>query len=140
MFQARTKFVARLIVGFLACGNTYAEEFAYLKPSEPCSVVVYPAPDSTPLTEKLQCGDKVAVLERQGDFARIQLNEDKVVWVQMINITTDVPAEQEVLRLMENQKKLEAELDGLNNQVKQLSETSTKLINALIAAEAEKKK
>jgi hypothetical protein len=138
--QTRTKFVARLIVVFLACGNTYAEEIAYLESSEPCRVAVYPAPDGVPLSEKLQCGEKVSVLEQQGDFARIQLNEDKIVWVEMANITTDVPAEQEVMRLMENQKKLEAELDELNNQVEQLSETSRKLINALIAAEAEKKK
>ena len=138
--QTRTKFVARLIVGFLACGNTYAEEIAYLESSEPCRVAVYPAPDGVPLSEKLECGEKVSVLERQGDFARIQLNEDKIVWVEIKNITADVPAEQEVLRLIEYQKKLETELDELNDQVKQLSETSTKLINARIAAEEEKKK
>lgn len=140
MLQTRTKFVARLIVVLLACGNTFAEEVAYLKSSEPCKVAVYPAPDGAALSEKLECGEKVAVLERQGHFARIQINEDKIVWVEMTNITRDVPAEQEVLRLLGHQKKLEAELDELTNQVKQLSETSTKLINALIAAEAEKKK
>jgi hypothetical protein len=140
MLQTRTKFVAILIVGFLACSVTFAEEVGYLKSSEPCRVVVYSAPDSTPLSEKMQCGEKIVVLERQGNFARIQNNEDKIVWVEIKNITADVPAEQEVLRLIEYQKKLETELDELNDQVKQLSETSTKLINALIAAEEEKKK
>ncbi len=140
MLQTRTKFVASLIVGFLACSYTFAEEVGYLKSSVPCTVVTYSAPDSTPLSEKMQCGEKIAVLERQGHFARVQNNEEKIVWVEIKNITADIPAEQEVLRLIDYQKKLEAELDELNDQVKQLSETSTKLINALIAAEAEKKK
>ena len=41
---------------------------------------------------------------------------------------------------MDYQKKIEGELALLNKKVKALSETSEKLINALIAAEAGKKK
>ena len=40
---------------------------------------------------------------------------------------------------MDYQKKIEMELEGLNNKVKALSETSQKLIKALAAAEEAKK-
>lgn len=139
MLQCKLKFVNRLFAGLLVYNVSFAEETVYLKSSEPCLIAVYSAPDSKPLPENSKCGEKAAVLERQGHFARIQLNEDKIVWVENKNITGDVPAELEVLRLMEYQKKIEAELASLNDQVNALSETSEKLINALIAAEAEKK-
>jgi len=92
-----------------------------------------------PLSEKLNCGEKASLLERQGRFVRVQVSENRIVWIADRNIAAEAPAEQEVVRLMEYQKKIEAELASLNDQVSRLSEKSSKLINALIAAEASKK-
>ena len=127
-----------LIAGLLASSVSFAEEVVYLKSSEPCLVNAYPAPEAAPLPDKLNCGVKVTVLERRGPILRVQMGENKVVWVVEKDTTQDVPAEMEVQRLTEYQKKIEAELEDLNEQVKKLSETSTKLINALMAAEAKK--
>ena len=127
-----------LIAGLLASSVSFAEEVVYLKSSEPCLGNAYPAPEAAPLPDKLNCGVKVTVLERRGPILRVQMGENKVVWVVEKDTTQDVPAEMEVQRLTEYQKKIEAELEDLNEQVKKLSETSTKLINALMAAEAKK--
>jgi len=135
-----TKFITGLTTGLLIFNVSIADEVVYLRSTEPCLVTVYPAPDAAPLSEKLSCGEKASLLERQGSFVRVQIGENRIVWMADGNITAEAPAEQEVLRLMDNQKKIEAELANLNDQVNRLSETSSKLIDALIAAEAEKKK
>lgn len=127
-----------LATGLLLLNVSLAEEVVYLKPAEPCKVTVYPAPDVAPLSEKLSCGEKAILLEREGQFARVQMGENIIVWVTDKNITANTPAEYEVLRLLKYQKKIEAELASLNKQVNRLSEKSSKLINALIAAEAAK--
>ena len=135
-----TKFITGLVAGLLIFDVSIAEEVVYLRSAEPCLVSVYPAPDAAPLSEKLSCGEKASLLERQGGFVRIQVGENRIIWIADGNITDEAPAEQEVLHLMEYQKKIEAELASLNDQVNKLSETSSKLIEALIAAEAAKKK
>lgn len=140
MHQISTIFITGLVVGLLTINVSIADEVVYLRSTEPCLVTVYPAPDAAPLSEKLSCGEKASLLERQGGFVRVQISENSIVWVADGNITAEAPAEQEVLRLMEHQKKIEAELASLNDQVNRLSETSSKLIEALIAAEAEKGK
>ncbi|MEA1889816.1 MAG: hypothetical protein U9N50_08570 [Pseudomonadota bacterium] len=135
------KSVSRILIilGFLSINASFAEEVVYLKSTEPCLVEAYPAPEAAPLPEKLSCDEKAMLLERRGPIVKIKTGKDKVVWVMGTNTTSDAPAELEVLRLMEYQKKIEAELASLNDQVNRLSETSSKLIDALIAAEAEKK-
>ncbi|MFW2440586.1 MAG: hypothetical protein ACN4GR_14600 [Arenicellales bacterium] len=135
-----TKFITGLVAGLLIFDVSIAAEVVYLRSTEPCLVSVYPAPDAAPLSEKLSCGEKASLLERQGGFVRIQVGENRIIWIADGNITVEKPAEQEVLHLMEYQKKIEAELASLNDQVNKLSETSSKLIEALIAAEAAKKK
>ena len=126
-------------VAVMLAGNVaIADEVVYLKSSMPCQVDAYPAPEAPPLQEKLNCGQQVTVLERRGPIMRVRIGEDKVIWVVAKDTTTDIPAEVEVQRLTEYQKEIEAELDELNEQVKKLSETSTKLIDALMAAEAAK--
>ncbi len=127
-----------LISGWLLINISIAEETVYLRSAEPCRVVAYPAPGTAPLSEKLDCAEKANLLERQDRFARIRMGDEKIVWVADRNITTEVPAEQEVNRLLDYQKQIEAELAILNEQVNRLSETSAKLIKALIAAEANK--
>jgi len=139
MHQISTKFSTGLVAGLLTLNVSIADEVVYLRSTEPCLVTVYPAPDAAPLSEKLSCGEKASLLERQGSFVRVQIGESRIVWIADGNITAEASAEQEVLRLMEYQKKIEAELASLNDQVNRLSETSSKLIEALIAAEAEKK-
>ena len=140
MRNIKIKTLLRPITGLLLCHFAYADEVIYLKSTEPCRVEAYPAPGTETMPEKLKCGEQASVLERKDDFVRIQLNNGKVIWVSMANTTPSVPAELEVQRLMKYQKQIEAELAGLKKQVTQLSETSTKLINTLIAAEAAKKK
>ena len=140
MHYIRIKLVIRIFAGLLVYNLSFAEEVVYLKPTEPCLVEAYPAPEASPLPEKLICGEKATILERRGPIVRVQIGKDKVVWVIAKNTTPDVPAELEVVRLMDYQKKIEGELAVLNKKVKALSETSEKLINALIAAEAGKKK
>ncbi|GBE08939.1 hypothetical protein BMS3Bbin11_00958 [bacterium BMS3Bbin11] len=139
MHQIMTKFVIGLAAGLLVFNVSVANEVVYLKSAEPCLVTVYPAPDATPLSEKLNCGEKASLLERQGRFVRVQVSENRIVWIADRNIAAEAPAEQEVVRLLEYQKKIEAELASLNDQVSRLSEKSSKLISALIAAEASKK-
>ena len=134
-----TKFITGLTTGLLIFNVSIADEVVYLRSTEPCLITAYPAPDAAPLSEKLSCGEKASLLERQGGFVRVQIGEDRIIWIADGNITAEAPAEQEVLRLMDNQKKIEAELASLNDQVNRLSETSSKLIEALIAAEAAKK-
>ena len=126
------------LVLMLASSAAIAEEVVYLKSSEPCQVEAYPAPEASPLAKKYSCGLKSSLLERRGPIMNVKIGDDEVIWVAVKDTTTDVPAELEVLRLTAYQKKIEAELDQLNEQVKKLSETSTKLINALMAAEAAK--
>ncbi len=138
MYYIKIKLVARILTGLLVYNLSFAEEVVYLKSAEPCMVEAYPAPEAPPLPEKLNCGERVTILERRGPIVRVQIGEDKVVWVVSKNTTPDVPAELEILRLMDYQKKIEGELAVLNDKVKALSETSEKLINALIAAEAAK--
>ncbi len=128
-----------LATGLLLLNVSLAEEVVYLKPAEPCKVTVYPAPDVAPLSEKLNCGEKAILLEREGQFARVQMGENIIVWVPEKNLTGATPAEYEVLRLLKYQKKIEAELASLSDQVTRLSENSSKLIEALIAVEAAKK-
>lgn len=140
MHQITIKFATGIVTGLLAFNVSIADEVIYLKSAEPCRIKAYPAPDTAPLSEKLNCGEKASLLERQGRFVRVQISEDRIVWVADRNIAVEAPAEQKVLRLMEYQKKIEAELASLNDQVNRLSETSSKLIEALIAAEAAKKK
>jgi hypothetical protein len=140
MYYIKIKLVARIVAGLLVYNLSFAEEVVYLKSTEPCLVNAYPAPEASPLPEKLNCGEKATILERRGPIVRIQIGEDKVVWVIAKDTTPEAPAELEVLRLMDYQKKIEGELAVLNDKVKALSETSEKLINALIAAEAVKKK
>ena len=139
MYNTKIKFVARVVAGLLVYNLSFAEEVVYLKSTEPCVVEAYPAPEASPLPEKLNCDDKATILERRGPILRVQVGADKIVWVIAKNTTPDVPAELEILRLLDYQKKIEGELAVLNDKVKALSETSEKLINALIAAEAEKK-
>ena len=139
MTYIKIKLIARILTGLLVYNLSFAEEVVYLKSTEPCLVEAYPAPEASSLPEKLSCGEKATILERRGPIVRVQIGEDKVVWVVAKNTTLDVPAELEVVRLMDYQKKIEGELKVLNDKVKALSETSEKLINALIAAEAEKK-
>jgi hypothetical protein len=139
MRYMKIKFVAGIITGLLVYKLSSAAEIVYLKSMEPCLVEAYPAPEAAPLAEKLSCGEKATVLERRGPSMRVQIGEDKIVWVVAKNTTTEVPAELEVVRLMDYQKKIEGELAVLNEKVNALSETSEKLINALIAAEAGKK-
>lgn len=126
------------LVLMLASSAAIAEEVVYLKSSEPCLVEAYPAPEASPLAEKYSCGLKAALLERRGPIMKVKIGDDEVIWVAVKDTTNDVPAELEVQRLTAYQEKIEAELDELNEQVKKLSETSTKLINALMAAEASK--
>jgi len=139
MHQILTKFAIGLAAGLLILNVSVANEVVYLKSAGPCLVTVYPAPAAAPLSEKLGCGEKASLLERQDRFVRVQVGEDRIVWIADRNITAEAPAEYEVLRLMEYQKKIEAELTSLNDQVSRLSEKSSKLIDALIAAEAAKK-
>jgi len=138
MYKIETKTVARLIAGLLLCNISYADDAIYLKSSEPCLVTAYTAPGTEALSEKLKCGEKANLLERQGDFARVRFNGGKTIWINQANVSQQPPAEQEVQRLLAYQKKIEAELTELNKQVKSLSESSEKLIKALIAAEAAK--
>jgi hypothetical protein len=138
MQKVNSKFIFPVVAGLLSCNVSIADEVVYLKSSAPCQVNAYPAPEAQPLSEKLNCGEKVTVLERRGPIIRVRAGEDKVVWVIANDTTSDEPAEVEVRRLTEYQKKIEAELADLNNQVKRLSESSAKLINALMAAEAAK--
>lgn len=140
MYYIKIKLVARMLTGLLVYNLSFAEEVVYLKSTEPCQVEAYPAPEAPPLPEKLSCGEKATILERRGPIVRVQIGEDKLVWVVAKNTTLDVPAELEVLRLLDYQKKIEEELAMLNEKVKALSETSKKLISALLAAEAAKKK
>ena len=126
------------VVLMLASSVAMAEEVVYLKSSEPCQVEAYPAPEAPPLAEKYSCGLQATLLERRGPIMKLKIGDDEVIWVVAKDTTKDVPAELEVQRLTAYQKKIEAELDELNEQVKKLSETSAKLINALMAAEAAK--
>jgi len=128
-----------LVTVSLLLNVSLAEEVVYLKPAKPCKVTVYPAPDVAPLSEKLTCAEKAILLERKGQFARVQMGENIIVWVADKNLTGNTPAEYEVLRLLKYQKKIETELANLNKQVNRLSEKSSKLIDALMAAEAAKK-
>ncbi len=139
MFKITAGITAVLTTGLLALNVSIAQELVYLQPAEPCKVTVYPAPDVAPLSEKLNCGEQARLLERQGQFARVQMGENIIVWVSEKNLTGTTPAEYEVLRLLKYQKKIEAELDSLNKQVIRLSEKSSKLIEALMAVEKAKK-
>ncbi len=139
MFKITTGVTAVLTTGLLAINVAIAQEVVYLKSAEPCKVTVYPAPDVAPLSEKLNCGEQASLLERQGQFARVQMGENIIVWVPEKNLTGTTPAEHEVLRMLKYQKKIETELDNLNKQVIRLSEKSSKLIEALMAVEAGKK-
>ena len=127
-----------LIGLFLNSGSGLAQT-VYLRSSEPCVIAAYPAPNTTPLPEKLSCRKKVTILERQGSFLRVELDDDKIVWVDDANTSPDVPAELEGLRLMENQKKIEAEIEMLNDQVTRLSQQSEKLIETLMKSNAASK-
>ncbi|MGB5280779.1 MAG: hypothetical protein WBM38_12885 [Arenicellales bacterium] len=140
MLNTYSTVLVRLITGLLLCHYAYADEAVYLRSAEPCLVDAYTAPAADVMPEKLKCGEKASVLERKDNFARIQLNNEKIVWVTVANTTPSVPAELEVQRLIKYQEQIEAELASLKKQVTQLSETSTKLINTLIEAEAAKKK
>ena len=140
MLNTKSTILVRLITGLLLCHFAYADEAIYLKSAEPCLVDAYTAPDADVMPEKLKCGEKASILERKDNFARIQLNNEKIVWVSVASTTPSVPAELEVQRLIKYQEQIEAELASLKKQVTQLSETSTKLINTLIEAEAAKKK
>ena len=140
MYYMKIKFVARILTGLLVVNLSFAEEVVYLKSSKPCQVEVYPAPEAQPLAEKLNCGARATILERRGPIVKIQIGEDNAVWVIAKDTTVEAPAELEVLRLQEYQKKIERELAELNDKVKALSETSEKLIDALIATEAAKNK
>jgi len=136
----KTKILlAMLMSGLMLCNICYADEVVYLKSTEPCRVEAYPAPGMEALSEKLKCGEKAELLETRGDYARIQLAGDKIIWINVANASKELPAEVKVQQLLEYQKKIEGEIDRLNKQVERLSESSTKLINALIATEAEKK-
>jgi len=139
IFKVTTIITTVLVTVLLVLNVSLAEEVVYLKPAESCKVTVYPALDVAPLSEKLNCGEKAILLERKGQFARVQMGENIIVWVADKNITGNTPAEYEVLRLLKYQKKIETELASLNDQVNRLSENSSKLIDALIAAEADKK-
>jgi hypothetical protein len=139
MLQSKTTLYTLLILGLLSINISFAEDVIYLKSTVPCLVEVFPAPEAPALSEKMGCGEKATVLERRGPIVKIQVGKDKTVWVAGKHTTTDTPAEYEVLRLIEYQKKIEAELASLNEQVNRLSEQSTKLINALVAAEAGRK-
>jgi hypothetical protein len=141
MYCMKIKIIARITVGLLAYNLSCAADVVYIKSTEPCLVEAYPAPEAPPLAEKLQCGEKVMVLERRGPIVKIQLAEDNnAVWVIAKETTTAVPAELELQRLLNYQKNIEEELAVLNGKIKALTETSEKLINALIAAEAAKKR
>jgi hypothetical protein len=133
------KFVTRILTGLLVVNLSFADEVVYLKSSKPCQVQVYPAPEAQPLAETLNCGTRATILERRGPIVKIQVGEGKAVWVIANDTTAEAPAELEVLRLQDYQKKIERELAELNDKVKVLSETSEKLINALLAAEVAKK-
>ena len=124
MHNTKSKILVRLLAGLLLCQIAIADDVIYLRSSEPCLVDAYPAPDAGALPKKLKCGEKANVLESRGSFARIELKDDKIVWVRMASTTPSVPAELEVQRLMKYQKQIEAELASLKKQVKQLSETS----------------
>lgn len=140
MCKIKIETLIRLITGLLLCHFAYADEVIYLKSSEPCLVETYSAPDGNLLPEKLKCGEEANVLEKKDNFSRIQFNNEKIVWVRVASTSPSAPAELEVQRLMEYQEQIEAELASLKVQVEKLSETSRKLINSLIAAEAAKKK
>ncbi len=140
MYYTKIKFIARMLAGLLVVNLSFAEEVVYLKSSKPCQVEVYPAPEAQPLAEKLNCGTRATILERRGPSIKIQIGKQEAVWVIAKDTTTEAPAELEVLRLQGDQKKIERELAELNEKVKMLSETSEKLINALLAAEVVKKK
>ena len=140
MCNTKIIILIRLIAGLLLCHFAYADEVIYLRASEPCLVEAYSAPNAEVMPEKLKCGEKARVLERKNNFARIKFKDEKIVWVRVTSTTPRVPAELEVQRLLKYQKQIEAELAGLKKQVKDLGETSTKLINKLIEAEAVKKK
>ena len=140
MRNTKIKTLIRITAGLLLCHFAYADEVIYLKSLEPCQVEAYPAPGADAMPEKLKCSEKASVVEKKDNFARIRLNNEKIVWVNVANTTPSVPAELEVQRLMMYQKQIETELADLKKQVTQLSETSAKLINSLIAAEAAKKK
>jgi hypothetical protein len=135
MQNIQFKSLVFIIVTSLAINMAFANDVVYVLPAEPCQIKVYPAPDVAALSEKMSCGTKATLLEQQGDYARVKFSEDMTVWVEKQNLTRAVPAEQEVLRLTEYQKQIESELARLSKQVIKLSESSEKLLNALMAAE-----
>ena len=115
-------------------------EMVYLRSPDPCLVPAYTAPGGKPLADKLQCEEQVTILEREGSYLRIRTADNRSVWVDDSSTTDALPAELEVERLQEYQKKIEAEIAVLNDQVNRLSSQSEKLLEALLATQASKVK
>ena len=108
-------------------------ETVYLRSPEPCLVTAYSAPGGKPLPKKLLCEEQVTIVEREGSYLRIRTADDSMVWVDDSSTTDALPAELEVERLQQYQKKIEAEIAALNDQVSRLSSKSEKLLEALLA-------
>jgi hypothetical protein len=134
MYQMKFRLLLILMLSFAS--TPVVAQTAYLRSTEPCQVTIYPAPAGKPLSEKLACDQSVEVLERQGSFMRIRTGDDRVVWVDDVSTTTNVPPGLEVQRLTEYQGKIEKELEQLREQVRRLSEQSEKLLEALLASQA----
>lgn len=111
-------------------------ETVYLRSPEPCLVTAYSAPGGKPLPKKLLCEEQATIIEREGSYLRIRTADDRTVWVDDSSTTDALPAELEVERLEQYQKKIEAEIAALNDQVSRLSSKSEKLLEALLATRA----
>ena len=128
------------VIGSIMYSAVALSDTVYLRSPEPCLVPAYTAPGGNLLPEKLPCDAKVTIVERQGSYLRVKTSNGRVVWVDDGSTTDEVPADLEVQRLTEYQKKIEAELDVLTEQVNRLSRQSEKLLEALLASKASAKK
>ena len=88
----------------------------------------------------LNSGQKVDVLEPDGDWARVRLQNGKEGWVLLRYLTSEIPCRIKIKAANQTVDQLNKELDDVRKTNQQITDDMTKLTQDLTHSEQERKK
>lgn len=118
--------VVVIVIGSLG-GLVFAEQTAYVTDSLRLRVYANPG-DTREIIHTLDSGDSVVVLKTQGAFSQVRTDEGATGWAKSAFLVQEPPAKLLYYTVSEQNKKLEQQIQELQNSVANKSDVETKQI------------
>lgn len=115
-----------IVIGNLG-GLVFAEQTAYVTDSLRLRVYANPS-DTSKFSHTLESGDAVVVLKSQGAFSQVRTDEGATGWVKSAFLVQEPPEKLLYYTVSEQNKKLEQQIQELQNSVANKSDIETNQI------------